>query len=80
MAGITPPQGEYATARVLAHGTGEPLADLPERAGIQFAGFYQVRYGDHETTGGARVLIVETSAPLLIRPLSPTAVIIARGG
>ena len=78
--GITAPNGEYATIRVLdGRANMEPLADLPEGAEIRFAGFYQVRYGDHETTAGARVLVVETDAAMIIRPVSQTETIIARG-
>lgn len=78
--GLTPPDGEYATARVLdGRAAMAPLADLPEGAEVRFTDFYQVHYGDHEVTAGARVLIVETDAPLVVRPVSQTTVIIARG-
>ena len=79
-AGLLPPHGEYVTARVLDGRNGmEPLADLPEGAEVRFADFYQVRYGDHETTGDARMLIVETDTPLVVRPAGQTTVLIARG-
>jgi hypothetical protein len=80
LAGITPPSGEYATIRVLDGRAGmEPVADLAEGAEIRFADFYQVHYGNHETTGGTRVLIVETDDSLVIRPVNQNTVIIARG-
>jgi chemotaxis regulatin CheY-phosphate phosphatase CheZ len=78
--GIAPPSGEYATARVLdGRANMEPVADLAEGAEVLFAGFYQVHYGDHETTAGARVLVIEGSNSLIVRPVSQTTVIIARG-
>jgi hypothetical protein len=77
--GITPPQGEYATIRVLDGRAGmEPLADLPEGAEIRFADFYQARYGSTPDTGGAQVLTVETSAPMRIQPVAPYIIEITR--
>jgi hypothetical protein len=78
-AGIRAPNGEYATARVLDGAANmEPLADLAEAAEVRFADFYQVHYGAHETSGGARALIVETDQPMTIRPVGWGAVIISR--
>lgn len=78
--GITPPGGEYAVVRVLDGAASmKPLADLPDRAEIRFSDYYQVRFGDHDLTAGARVLIIETDGPLIIRPVDPGTVIIARG-
>lgn len=82
MAGITPPSGDWTVVRVLDGAAGmEPLADLPHKAVIRFADSYQVRYGTHETTGGARVLVVETDSTMQMRPVSQTQIlIIAQGG
>lgn len=80
-AGITPPDGEYATARVLdGRANMEPLADLPEGAEIRFADFYQVHYGSSEGTGDARVLVVETDQPMIMQPMAPYRIIITRAG
>lgn len=80
-AGITPPDGEYATIRVLdGQANMEPVADLPDRAEIRFADFYQVHYGGHETTGGMRLLVIEGDGPIDIKPVSQTTVLICRGG
>lgn len=57
----------------------DPLLVLPDRAEIRFADFYQVRYGDTEITAGARVLVIETDSPMIIRPASQTTTLIARG-
>ena len=80
--GITPPSGDWTVVRVLDGAANmEPLADLPHKAEIRFAGSYQVHYGAHESTGGARVLIVETDAAMQVRPVSPNEVlIVAMGG
>jgi hypothetical protein len=45
---------------------------------VRFADFYTAHYGTHETTGGARVLVVETDKPMQVRPLDLDRVIIAR--
>lgn len=80
-AGITPPDGEYATVRVLdGQANMEPVADLPDRAEIRFADFYQVSYGDHESTGGMRVLVIQGDGPIQVRPVDQATVLIARGG
>ena len=80
--GITPPSGDWTVIRVLDGAANmEPLADLPHKAEIRFVDSYQVHYGYHETTGGTRVLIVETDNAMQVRPVSPTEVlIIAMGG
>lgn len=80
-AGITPPNGDYATLRVL-DGAADmtPLADLPDRAEIRFTDFYQVHYGAHESTGGMRVLVIEGDDKIVIHPISQYTVLISRGG
>jgi hypothetical protein len=52
---------------------------------IRFADFYSARYGRLDqggiSTGGARVLIIETDKPMQIRPtLDPCVIIVARAG
>lgn len=80
-AGITPPDGEYATVRVVDGAANmEPVADLPDRAEIRFADFYQAHYGSHESTGGMRLLVIEADGPIQVRPVSQATVLIARGG
>lgn len=78
-AGITPPDGDYATIRVL-DGTAnmEPVADLSDRHEVRFTDFYQVLYGAHEITGGMRVLVIEGDQPIVIHPAGPNTVLISR--
>lgn len=74
------PAGEYATVRVVdGQANMEPVADLPDKAEIRFADFYQVHYGGHETTGGMRLLVVEADGPIQVRPVNQATVLIARG-
>lgn len=42
-----------------------PLGTGPD---VRFADFYTVRYGNHDESGGARVLVIETDAAMQIRP------------
>lgn len=78
--GIKAPEGEYATARVLdGRANMEPVADLPEGAEVRWVDFFQVRYGDHEATAGARALVVAGDGPLVVRPVDQDTIIIARG-
>ena len=46
---------------------------------IEFADFYTVRYGPHDQSGGARVLVVQTRQAMQIRTTyDPNEIIIAR--
>lgn len=82
LSGIEPPvEGQYAPVQVVNGAANmDPVADLDPRFEIRFADFYQVRYGDHETTGGMRVLVIEGDGPIRIDPVSPTTVLVTRGG
>lgn len=77
--GITPPADGYAVARVFLPGDPVAIADLPDTAEIAFAQYFRVRYGDTPETAGARVLVVEGDGPMIIRPVSPSEFLIARG-
>jgi hypothetical protein len=80
-AGITPPSGDWTVVRVLDGAADmKPLADLPHKAEIRFADAYQVHYGAHESTGGARVLVVETDNAMQVRPVSPNEILIVAMG
>jgi hypothetical protein len=79
--GMAPPEGEFAVVRVLDGAANmEPIGDLPDRAEIRFTDFYQVHYGSHEITGGMRVLVIEGDGPIQIRSVSPSVILVARGG